>query len=391
MNAVAAPPFQPERGDNIPPGLDFQALFRSAPSLLLVLEPDPRFTILEASDAYLRSRRTTREAVVGRGFFEAFPEAPGHGSPTGAGDLRSMLERVLATRRGDSLHTPVLAADGEIRYIIHRLEAIELEVLRSVHERDEAIRRLELAKEELEAFAYSASHDLRGPLCSIGGYCQLLHERESVLPRSANSLISRIDANAKRMTTILDALVELSRVDRSLVVRRPVDVSELARRVIADLQECDPERRLCVRIAEGLRASADERLVSIALENLLSNAWKYTRGREDATIEVGARKVVGRDVFYVRDNGAGFDMAKSGRLFAPFVRLHASADFEGHGIGLATVRRVVERHGGRIWAEAEPGHGAVFHFTLSTGEAFATNQPIFASVAADPVGTASGD
>lgn len=385
MNAVVAPPFQPERGDDVSPSLDFEVLFRSAPSLLLVLAPDSRFTILEASDAYLRSRRASRESVLGRGFFEVFPEVPGNSFSTGAANLRGMLERVLATGRGDSLHTPIRDAGGRLRYIIHRLEAIELEVLRSAHERDEAFRKLEIAMQELEAFTYSASHDLRGPLSSIGGYCELLRELESVLPRAASNLISRIDANAKRMTTTLDALLELSRVDRTPVVRRSVDLTAIARRVVCDLREREPERRVVIRIAEGLKGTADERLVAIALENLLGNAWKYTRRTREATVEVGARKVVGRDVFFVRDNGAGFDMAEAGRLFTPFVRLHGTAEFEGHGIGLATVRRVVERHGGSIWAEAQRGRGAVFHFTLSGGEPIARNPPVFASIAADPV------
>ena len=349
------------------PPLDYELLFRKAPSLLLVLAPVPAFTILEASDAFLRSKRTSRAAIVGRGFFEAFPETPEGGRNAG-GNQRASLERVLAAQHAHGLNSPVFSAEGEIRYIIHRVEAIEIEVLRSSRERDEAVRRFEGAKEEFEAFAYSASHDLRAPLRAIAGFCGLLRDLHAEnLPSQARDFIERIDSSAKGMATILEALVLLSRVDKLPLERGRVDVAALARRVAAELRLREPTRPVTLVIAEGLEASADQNLLAIVLASLLGNAWKYTAPREDARVEVGRRIVAGLDVFYVKDNGVGFDMAHAGKLFTSFFRLHGACEFEGTGLGLATARRVIERHGGEIWAQAKPGEGATISFTLEGG------------------------
>ena len=275
---------------------------------------------------------------------------------------------MIATRAVDELNSPVLAPDGSIRYIIHRDEAAEVELLQSTHERDEAIRRLRAATEELEAFAYSASHDLRSPLRAIGGFCALLRNLDpGSLPPIANDLLARIDTNVRNMSAIIDRLLALSGVDKSRVILRRVDLTVLARRIATDFQFRDPERSVNVAIAEGLHASADESLLAIALENLIGNAWKYTARRKNARIEVGSRRVIGRNVYYVRDNGVGFDNSRAGKLFTPFFRMHEGSGFEGHGIGLATVRRVVERHGGEIWAESQPEVGTTMNFTLSHG------------------------
>jgi light-regulated signal transduction histidine kinase (bacteriophytochrome) len=177
-------------------------------------------------------------------------------------------------------------------------------------------------------------------------------------------LLARIGANVNRMETIIDGLLGLSRVGRAHMARKRVDVSAIARRVAASLSARDPAREVKVDIAAGLEAWADESLVTIVLENLLGNAWKYTRRRKDSRIEVGARKSAGQSVFYVRDNGVGFDMAQAGRLFVPFVRLPEAAEFEGYGIGLTSAKRIVERHGGEIWAEARVGEGATIHFSF---------------------------
>jgi signal transduction histidine kinase len=346
--------------------LDFELLFRSAPSLLLVLDAAPGFRILAASDAYLRATRAARDKIIGRPLFEAFPENPEGPRPMGAVSLQAALERLLATRRADALNSPVFFPDGRLRYIIHRIDSIEVEILRNARERDDAIRRLKTANEELEAFAYSASHDLRGPLRAIDGFCRIFEQmRGASMDDQVRRLLTRIGANVQRMEDIIHDLLELSRVGRARMSRGRVDVTALAHRVVDGLAARDPERVVAVEVAAGLEAWADEGLVTLVLENLIGNAWKYTSRRAGARIEIGRRSVVGQGVFHVRDNGAGFDMDRADKLFAPFVRLHSAAEFEGHGVGLATVKRIVERHGGEIWAEAMPGRGATFHFTLS--------------------------
>lgn len=345
--------------------LDFELLFRSAPSLLLVLDPGPGFRILAASDAYLRATRSSRDAILSRPYFDVFPEKADGERVTGSTTLRAALERVVETRTADALNSPVLTAAGELRYIIHRVDAIELEVLRSAHERDEAMRQLNRANEELQAFVYSASHDLRAPLHAIDGFCRLFEQIHGPsLGDPTRRLLNRIESNVNRMETIIEGLLSLSRIGRSHMVRKRVDLTALARRVVHDLGPREAGRKVELDIAEGLEAWADERMILVALENLLGNAWKYTAHRVEARIEVGRRRVVGKDVFYVRDNGAGFDMAYADKLFSPFVRLHNASEFEGHGIGLATVKRIIERHGGEIWAEAQPEKGATIHFTL---------------------------
>ena len=345
---------------------DFKLLFQSAPSLLIVLDPGPDFRIVAVSDAYLRATRAAREAVVGRGFFEVFPETHEGPRATGSGSLVTALERVRSTRTADALNAPVLSADGRLLYIIHRIDSIELEVLRSARERDDAIRRLKTANEELEAFVYSASHDLRAPLRAIDGFCRVFEQIEAgALDSGVRRLLLRIGANVERMEAIIDDLLKLSRIGRTRMVRGRVDVTGVALQVIGEIKARDPQREATFEVAEGMEAWADEGLVRTALENLIGNAWKYTARKPHAHIQVGRRSVVGQNVFYVKDNGAGFDMARASILFAPFVRLHGAEEFEGHGIGLATVRRVMERHGGEIWAESQPEVGTTMNFTLT--------------------------
>jgi signal transduction histidine kinase len=221
------------------------------------------------------------------------------------------------------------------------------------------------ANAELEAFSYSVSHDLRAPLRGVAGFALILQKRlGSTLAPENREHLDRVIAGAKRMGEIIDDLLTLSRVSRRELVRTRVDLSAAAREVLAELREREPGRAVRVFVADGLSAQADPTLVRTVLENLLSNAWKYTSKTGEPRIEVGARLKDGRRAFFVRDNGAGFEMAHAANLFKPFQRLHAESDFEGTGIGLATVERIVRRHGGRVWAEAEPGRGATFYFTL---------------------------
>jgi signal transduction histidine kinase len=349
---------------------DFELLFRSAPTLLIVLEPTPDFRILAASDAYLRAVRCPRDSAMGRPFFEVFPESSEGRRHTGAGSLRAALERVLATGRPDALSTPVLLPDGRMRYIIHRMDAMELELLRSANERDEALRQLRCVSEDVDAFVDAASNDLRVPLRAIDAMSRAFGEvHGTFLNGEVRRLLARIGTKVNRMETIIDGLLGLSRVGRIHMARKHVDVTAAARRIVAKLRAREPERAVTVQIAENMDAWADESLVAIVLENLIGNAWKYTRRRPDARIEIGARAIAGHTVFHVKDNGVGFDMARADKLFAPFVRLHEGSDFEGHGIGLTSAKRIVERHGGEIWADARAGEGATIHFTLTGASA----------------------
>ncbi|HEX7897258.1 MAG TPA: ATP-binding protein [Planctomycetota bacterium] len=229
---------------------------------------------------------------------------------------------------------------------------------------EERTRELEEANRELERFSYSVSHDLKAPLRSIDGYNRILLEEcaPSLEPR-AKDYLERSVAAAGRMGTLIDDFLKLARLARAEVRSRSLDLSAIATDVCAELRERDPGRDVTCAIAPGLRAAGDPALVRVVLENLMGNAWKFTSRNPKARIEFGARE----GAFFVRDDGAGFDMAFRDKLFKPFERLHAGQDYAGTGIGLATVRRIVERHGGRVWAEGAVGKGATFYFTLGTG------------------------
>ena len=224
---------------------------------------------------------------------------------------------------------------------------------------------LERANNELEAFSYSVSHDLRAPLRAIDGFSQaLLVDYAEKLDEPGRDYLQRVRAATKRMTQLIDDLLSLSKITRTALKRERVDLTDLARKVLTELGGRDPQRKIDTRVADGLVVQADARLVTVMLENLLGNAWKFTSKQPAATIEVGKDTRNGETVYFIKDNGAGFAMEHATKLFAPFQRLHAASDFEGTGIGLATVNRVVARHGGHVWAEAKPGQGATFLFTL---------------------------
>ncbi len=224
----------------------------------------------------------------------------------------------------------------------------------------------EAANRELDAFSYSVAHDLRAPLRSLDGFsAALLEDYASNLDEEGRQYLAYIRGAAGQMARLIDDLLELSRVTRSDLKREPVDLTEMARAIAARLQSTSPERQAEFIIADGLAANADRGLSTIVLENLIGNAWKYSGKRPQARIEVGITTREGRDAYYVRDNGAGFDMAFARKLFGVFQRLHSAREFEGTGIGLATVQRIVRRHGGSIWADGQVDHGATFYFTLS--------------------------
>jgi PAS domain S-box-containing protein len=294
---------------------------------------------------------------------------------------------------------PLRSRDGEYRWFLSRALPIrdrqgavvrwfgtntditeQLEAERSLRQSQEQIRQLNeglerrieertaqlaSANRELEAFAYSVSHDLRAPLRAVDGYGRaLVEDYEALLDEEGVRLIGRIRAATQRMSQLIEDLLNLSRVSRGEMTITEVDLSRLAEGIISELRRSEPDREVKVSITPHLVTRGDERLLGVVLENLLSNAWKFTSQKEDAAIRFDRIRQNQKTVFRVCDNGAGFNMAYLDQLFAPFHRLHKESEFPGTGIGLATVQRIVHRHGGEVWAEAQKGHGATFYFTL---------------------------
>jgi PAS domain S-box-containing protein len=226
---------------------------------------------------------------------------------------------------------------------------------------------LEASTKELDAFAYSVSHDLRAPLRSLHGFSQLLLEDYSdQLDETGVAHLRRLQVNATLMAQLLDDLLRLSRTTRVELRRQSIDVSAMAETILQDLAAEEPDRSVKLLVEPGLRDHGDLHLVRLALQNLIANAWKFTAQEPVAEITIGSVIRDSQQVFFIRDNGAGFDPRFESKLFEPFQRLHSATDFEGSGIGLAIVQRVVLRHGGAIWAESVPGKGATFFFTLTT-------------------------
>jgi len=255
---------------------------------------------------------------------------------------------------------------GELSGDVDKMAGRLKETTASRDELNEANRKLDSANKELEAFSYSVSHDLRAPLRGMDGFSKaLLDECTDKLGDSGKEYLMRVRAAAKNMSELIDDLLELSRISRKDMVFETVNLNRIAEEVMAGLKEQEPERQVDFFSPGGLTARGDARLVEIALQNLLGNAWKFTSKHKSAKIEFGTMKSEGRDAYFIRDDGAGFDAAYYDKLFNPFQRLHSEKEFPGTGIGLATVRRIMERHGGRIWAESEVGKGATFYFTLN--------------------------
>jgi PAS domain S-box-containing protein len=231
---------------------------------------------------------------------------------------------------------------------------------------------LKAANKELEAFSYSVSHDLSAPLRSIDGFSQiLLEDYAAQLDATGKDYLSRVRAATQRMAQLINDMLNLSRVTRAEMRREAVDLSALARLVAAELQQAAPERQVEFVIADGIAANGDARLLRGVLENLFGNAWKFTSKHSNARIEFGVLypngHSDGQPIYFVRDDGAGFDIAFANKMFGVFQRLHDASEFEGNGIGLASVQRIINRHAGRVWAEGAVERGATFYFTLSHG------------------------
>ncbi|HVZ63611.1 MAG TPA: ATP-binding protein [Lacunisphaera sp.] len=390
---------------------ELQSLFESLPGLYLILTPD--YHIVAASDAYLQATLTRREDIVGRGLFEVFPDNPGDAQADGSRNLRASLDRVVAQRQSDTMaiqrydvrrsdgtweerfwspvNTPLVGADQQLLYLIHRvedvtefvrqraqagpggdnlrvrLEQMEAEIFRSTQQVQAANRQLEAANAELESFSYSVSHDLRAPLRHVQGYIQMLNrEVQAQLSDKARRYLQTIGDAAREMGMLIDDLLAFSRMGRTELCEAEVDLTRLAGEVRTDLAESTAGREIAWRIANLPRVRGDAAMLRLVLGNLLGNAVKYSRNCPAAEIEFGCDgEEDGRRVFFVRDNGAGFDMRYAHKLFGVFQRLHRADQFEGTGIGLAIVRRIISRHGGRTWAEGRPGAGATFYFTLT--------------------------
>ena len=300
------------------------------------------------------------------------------------------VAREVSGKRNFALRAPKLSEDevgsladafntmlGEIERATQGLQLevaertrAEEEVRRLAGELEQRVKertaQLEYTNAELEAFCYSVSHDLRAPLRAIDGFSQALVEDFSQsLSEDARRYLTRIRAATQRMGQLIEDLLTLSKVSRSELRKLEIDLSDLARHAVAELAQREPARNVEVTVWDNMQAQADPRLLRAALENLIANAWKFTAKAEHPRIEVGCLRDGERSTYFVRDNGVGFDMAYADKLFGAFQRLHAEQEFPGTGIGLATVQRIVHRHGGRIWANAAQGKGATFFFTLA--------------------------
>ena len=319
----------------------------------------------------------SREEAIGRPLAETIIPAQHrdahrrglkHFLATGEGPVLNRVIEITAVRRS-GVEFPV---ELTISPLTVGRKYVFTAFVRDITQRKEAEDRLkrytadlEAANAELDAFAYSVSHDLRAPLRSIDGFSQaLLEDYGEHLDDAGRQYLQRVRVGSRQMAMLIDDLLKLSRVTRAEMHREPVSLTGLAESISAELRGSDPQRQVEFVIAPGLETSGDPRLLRVALENLLGNAWKYTAKHPRARIEFGVAQHEARPAYYVRDDGAGFDMTYADKLFGAFQRLHAPGEFEGTGVGLATVRRIVGRHGGRVWAEGAVERGATFYFTL---------------------------
>jgi signal transduction histidine kinase len=265
---------------------------------------------------------------------------------------------LVVSKIADIIGGQVDKSNAELKAAEESLRALNEQLRRNSIE-------LSSLNKELESFSYSVSHDLRAPITNIDGYASILSsDYASKLDEKGNSYLAKLRASAQRMNGLIDDLLQLSRVSKSDVQIQAIDLSEIARTIVERLKMGDPHRNTTITVAPSAPARGDPKLIEIALENLLNNSWKFTSKKTEARIEFGWMSAGGRTVYFVKDDGAGFEMKHVDRLFGAFQRLHSSSEFPGTGIGLATVRRVITRLGGEVWAEGEVDKGATFYFTL---------------------------
>jgi len=347
---------------------------------ILMLDPEGRITTWNEGAEHIKGYRA--DETIGEHFSKFYtPEAVAQNKP--AQDLKIATEQGRFEEEGWRMRkdgsrfwanvaitalrdkTGQLRGFGKVTRDITQHKKAEEVLERQRKELARSNAGLVEANKELESFSYSVSHDLRAPLRTIDGFSHaLLEDCADRLDDAGKTHLHRIRAATQKMGLLIDDLLNLSRLARTELHRQSLDVSALARSIASDLQKAQPQRQIELRIEDGLKTTADPGLLRVVLVNLLSNAWKFTSKRESAHIEFGMARGNGTPAYFVRDDGVGFDPAYADRLFGAFQRLHAAADFAGTGIGLATVQRIVHRHGGRIWAESAVGRGATFYFTM---------------------------
>ena len=354
----------------------FDRLFHANPALMALSTVGERGAFVEVNDAWLRATGYSREEVIGK-------TSASLGLTPDMGEHQALALQLRETGRLENARLRVRAKDGRLLDGIFAGQLIksqgttyfltvmvdDTERLRAEAEQIELNRQLEAANRELHGFVHSIAHDLRAPLRTIGSFAQILEsEHCAELSDDGCDAIRRILRANGRMERLIEALLDLSGLTHRPLREEPVVLSAVADEVVADLRDAQPGRTVEVAIEPSLKVVADPSLVRILLENLIGNAWKFTARRDVAHIEVGRTDAGGETAYFVRDDGVGFDQQYAGRLFTAFERLHDDAEFGGTGIGLATVQRIVERHGGRAWAEGKVGEGATVYFTLAADD-----------------------